>query len=63
MAWKEVQTSEVSTARNLEEQKKSDVRKLEENFFFSRSNFFFSRSGAKENGEVGKGEGERGKGH
>jgi hypothetical protein len=39
VAWKEVQTSEVSTARNLEEKKKSDVRKLEENFFFSRSSF------------------------
>jgi len=34
VAWKEVQTFEVGTARNLEEQKKIDVRKLEEKISF-----------------------------
>jgi hypothetical protein len=38
VAWKEVQTCEVSTARNLEEQKKIDVRKVED-FFPPRSSF------------------------
>jgi len=35
VAWKEVQTFEVGTARNLEEQKKIDVRNSKKKILFS----------------------------